>query len=532
MVDDVQTAPPSDPVGPFGNPDGSRADLDDLLDGFVDFRGDPAFGALATRASDATARIIVGRMGAGKTVYLRRLHNHQHKQDSVFACHIQQSVPSTEVIVKACQWFPAAYLTEKWMQLWRCAILRSLASYLLADRALLRYLSEEDERLLKRRYLDLLDDVRRPRAVYSELRAIVGRCNSSYELTRFMDDQRWDDLEDLLAELLAETPPIFFYIDAVDEEFSSAPMYWLRCQKGLFFETMRMLRDPRLGGRLHIVTCIRDIVLSSVYRDEHAPRYHGEPHIRVLSWGRGSIDVLLRHKLRRLAPAYQMAPGSSEDDLHNWLGTTTVHNERRDIDEHAMDYLLRHTRLIPRDVVSLGNALSQEILRQRTMGHDRLPDAALRRIVSQSAKRFGNSQLAQCANQIAADMMPGNAALHGYAEGYVSNQEYAQTVQRELRDIIGLVGVDRFGFKDLMTLRNAGDELFDQRTDVPSVLWQNGLLGYLERPGVHRFYSLADIDEFEVPEDVEEYAFHPVMIDAVRSVTSAGRQPVHPFVRE
>jgi hypothetical protein len=49
---------------------------------------------------------------------------------------------------------------------------------------------------------------------------------------------------------------------------------------------------------------------------------------------------------------------------------------------------------------------------------------------------------------------------------------------------------------------------------------------------LHRFYSLADIDEFEVPDDVEEYALHPVMIDAVRSVTSAGRQPVHPFVRE
>jgi hypothetical protein len=300
----------------------------------------------------------------------------------------------------------------------------------------------------------------------------------------------------------------------------------------MFSETMRMLRDPRLGGRRHIVTCIRDIVLSTVYRDEHAPRYHGEPHIRVLSWGRGSIEVLLRHKLRRLPPAYQMAPAASEDVLYNWLGATTVHNERRGIDEQVMDYLLRHTRLIPRDVVSLGNALCQEVLRQRALGHDRLPEGALRRIVSQSAKRFGNSQLAQCANQIAADMMPGNAALYGYAEGYVSSQEYAQTVQRELRDIIGLVGVDRFGYKDLMTLRNAGDEMFDGHTDVPSVLWQNGLLGYAERPNVHRFYSLADIDEFEVPEDVEEYAFHPVVIDAVRSVTSTGRQPVHPFVRE
>jgi ABC-type phosphate/phosphonate transport system ATPase subunit len=93
-----------DLAGPFGNPDGSRADLDEVLDNFVDFRGNPVFGALATRANDATAQVIVGRMGAGKTVYLRRLHSYQQQQESVFAGHIQQSVPTTEVIVKACQW--------------------------------------------------------------------------------------------------------------------------------------------------------------------------------------------------------------------------------------------------------------------------------------------------------------------------------------------------------------------------------------------------------------------------------------------
>jgi hypothetical protein len=56
------------------------------------------------------------------------------------------------------------------------------------------------------------------------------------------------------------------------------------------------------------------------------------------------------------------------------------------------------------------------------------------------------------------------------------------------------------------------------------------LLGYAESPGTYRFYSLHDIDEFEVPEDVEEYAFHPCVVESVRSVTSAG-QPVHPYVR-
>jgi hypothetical protein len=55
-----------DPVGPFGNPDGSRADIEDVISEFVDFGGDPAYGHLATRANDSMVRVIVGRLGAGK----------------------------------------------------------------------------------------------------------------------------------------------------------------------------------------------------------------------------------------------------------------------------------------------------------------------------------------------------------------------------------------------------------------------------------------------------------------------------------
>jgi type II secretory pathway predicted ATPase ExeA len=84
-----------DPVGPFGNPDGSRAPIENVLEDFVDFHGNPAFGALATPADDATSRVIVGRLGAGKTVYLRRLRSFQARQESVYADHPQQSLPST-----------------------------------------------------------------------------------------------------------------------------------------------------------------------------------------------------------------------------------------------------------------------------------------------------------------------------------------------------------------------------------------------------------------------------------------------------
>ena len=66
-----------DPVGPFGNPDGSRADIEDVISEFVDFGGNPAYGHLATRANDSMVRVIVGKLGAGKTVYLRRLQDFQ-----------------------------------------------------------------------------------------------------------------------------------------------------------------------------------------------------------------------------------------------------------------------------------------------------------------------------------------------------------------------------------------------------------------------------------------------------------------------
>jgi hypothetical protein len=519
----------ADPVGPFGNPDGSRAPIQDLLSNFVDFHGNPAFGALATPANDATTRVIVGRLGAGKTVYLRRLRNFQARQESVYADQPQQNLPSTEAIVKACQWFPERFLTEKWMQVWNRATLSALATHLLAHPDLKPYISHEQSESIRYDYGHLLGEFRRPRSVYAEVRTIINGQNTARQLTEYLEDTAWDDLEDVLAEVLRTCPPIFFYLDAVDEEFSHAPMYWLRCQKGLFYQVMRFLRDPRLGGRLHLVISIRDIVMSSVYRSEHAPRYHDEPHIRVLSWSRDSIEYLLVEKLRRLEPSYSMAPGSFAHPVEAWLGTPVVHNQARGVHERVTDYLLRHTRLIPRDVVSLGNAICAEILRQRAAGRSELPQADLRRVVSRSSRRFGDSQLAQASNQIAADTMPKDAARRGYSEVYTSTMEYVAGIDQEVRDIIREIGHDRFSRQQLELMRLRADKRFDSTTSFPSVLWQNGLLGYVEPGGAARFYSHADMDQFDLPTEADDYVFHPCVIDSVR-IRGVG-DPVYPFSR-
>jgi Protein tyrosine and serine/threonine kinase len=507
-----------DPVGPFGNPDGSRADIEDVISEFVDFGGDPAYGHLATRANDSMVRVIVGKLGAGKTVYLRRLQDFQAHQDSVYADAPQQSLPKTEVVVKACQWFSDSVLVEKWMQIWERAIMRSLASHLLRRPELRQQLRDEQADEIEQSYARLLDDFRRPRSIYSQVRDIINQRQTAHQLSTYLDDPLWDDLEDLLGEVVGQCKPIYFYLDAVDEEFGHAPMYWLKCQEGLFYQVMRLLRDHRLGGRLHVVVCIRDIVMSSVYRSEHAPRYYNEPHIRVLTWDRGSLLYLLGQKLQRLPPSLLMRRATDgSPTIGDWLGVNG-HWPGPDGDGTIEDYLLSHTRLIPRDIISLGNELNEEVLRQKQAGHKGLPPAALQGMVQRCAKRFGDSQLAQCANQISSDLMPKNAALHDYSELFTSTQAYISGVQEDVRSFVRLIGVDRFSRADLEALQEVADVHFEKATDLPSVLWQNGLLGYVDESGRRRFYSMGDVEEFHFPPEVGTYVLHPCLVHAVGGI--------------
>lgn len=521
-----------DPVGPFGNPDGSRAAIEDVISEFVDFGGNPAYGDLATRANDSTPRVIVGKLGAGKTVYLRRLQDFQAHQESVYADMLQQTLPKTEVIVKACQWFSDRVLVEKWMQIWERAIQRSLVSHLLRNPELRQQLTDEHAGELETSYGRLLDDVRRPRSVYGQVRDIITQRQTAHQLSAYLDDPLWDDLEDLLGEIVRRCKPVFFYLDAIDEEFSHAPMYWLKCQEGLFYQVMRLLRDQKLGGRLHIVVCIRDIVMSSVYRSEHAPRYYNEPHIRILSWERGSLLYLLEQKLRRLPASLLMRrPASGAPAISDWLGLD-LGQPAPDGYQTIEEYLISHTRLIPRDIISLGNELSEEVLRQKQAGRTELPAAALAGVVQRCAKRFGDSQLAQCANQISSDLMPANAALREYSDLFTSTQAYIDGVQEEIRDFVRMMGVDRFPRGDLETFQEMADSHFEKATDLAAVLWQNGLLGYVDPSGQRRFYSLSDAEEFHYPPDAGTYVLHPCLVHAVgglrrergSSCRSAGRE--------
>jgi hypothetical protein len=227
---------------------------------------------------------------------------------------------------------------------------------------------------------------------------------------------------------------------------------------------------------------------------------------------------LLQQKLRRLPPSLLMRRSATgPPTIRDWLGVNG-HWPAPDGDGTIEDYLLSHTRLIPRDIISLGNELNEEVLRQKQAGADSLPPAALQAVVQRSAKRFGDSQLAQCANQISSDLMPENAALHNYSELFTSTQAYITGVQEEVRSFVRMIGVDRFPRADLGALQEMADSHFEKATDLPSVLWQNGLLGYIDENGQRRFYSMGDVEEFHFPPDVATYVLHPCLVHAVGGI--------------
>lgn len=516
--------------GPFGVPDGHRSGIDSAT--FVELDPGIAPTGLLSRPDDRTARVIVGKKGSGKTVYLRRFQLAAGEEESVYAAQLDPKTPTTAHVITFCQWYRGDDLTERWSQTWRTAILRSLCSHVLYAPELEDHGTPLQRRSLARVAYELLPDVNTPRSTYNQLDELITGHASGQHLEATLAEGLWGDLEYWLGEIIRDAPPIFFYLDAVDEEYAAAPNYWLRCQKGLFYQVMRFLRDPVFGGRLHVVISVRDNVFSSVLRSEHATRYRTDPHVRILAWDRAAVSYLLKEKLARLGPDMVMRD-ARRCDVVEWLGTDSVANENRGVEEHIEDYLLRHTRLLPRDIVLLGNALTEDVVRAKANGQHAVTSERIRATVSQVACWCGDEQLAVCGNQVVGDMIPRGAARGG--SNYLATDEYRRQIKDQVGQLIRAVGIDQFDAVTLELFAELGHDAFGHEVDLPTVLWQNGLLGYGDKrlgDGDWLFHGVDDIDRFHLPLDRERYAFHPILLDTL-GFTGAGRgsSPVRPWRR-
>ncbi len=265
---------------------------------------------------------------------------------------------------------------------------------------------------------------------------------------------------------------------------------------------------------------------SSISEDssgEHSTRNYEEEHVRSLTWNRASIDELLKEKVRRLDSTFFADSGGSKR-VQDWLGQQTLRNQERNIDEPIRDYILRHTRLLPRDIVTLGNVLCQE--RQRAKWFDYMPDEAITRGVRFVARKFCSEQLAICASQIATDL-PATKENRSQNAKFMGIDEYQETLAEKLRAFISGFKKDRFGVDVLRRQEDQARLMFPDHPDILSVLWLNGLLGYVDssrKAGYVTFYSDEAGAEFKLPRSKSSYAFHSCVADGVE-IKSVG-QPV------
>ncbi len=332
----------------FGQPDGEMGDFDGPDSDLIKLPD--RFGGIARDPADARVRVVAGALGAGKSLFLRRMQAIQSNSHagSTYAARVHLSTDlSTEDIARFRELNCIADgNTENWKIAWRRAIVRGAVS-LIRFTPVLRDKVPTDLMDHLTGHKDLLGNPGTPRKIPHELKQIIASAGNRNGLRRYLQNEAWQDIEGHLSQALMDLPPLFLYIDDIDKNYRWAPTLWAQCQRGLFYAVMDLLRDSGFKGRLHVVVAIRDVTMATIRASEHAPRYLDHTRINTLHWNRESARYLFEEKVSGLPE--RLFSRAEDRSVASWLGMSTISNSRPNAGtEEIGNYLLRHTRLVPR----------------------------------------------------------------------------------------------------------------------------------------------------------------------------------------
>lgn len=499
-------------INAFGNPDGSCVQIEDMMHGFIEIN-EQFFMSGTEIPNYVNKRVIVGAKGAGKTVYLRRMQAKLIQNDSVMACDIGFEVPATDLVIRFGNQFQKDILTEKWSDIWKLAILRALISHIVTENEWSKSAPQMLVTQLEQYADTLYPNYKVPMSVYGELKDILSSYITKNQYNEYSTQRSWEEVEAIIKRILKYLKPIYFFLDAVDEEYGNAPTYWMECQKGLFNRVMRFVQEGDLSNRLFVIISIRDNVWSSIY-SEHPTQYHNAEHIQILKWDYRSIEYFFNSKIKTLEKKY-IKNTVQDVQISDWLGISMVQNVYRNISEPVMQYILRHTRLLPRDVIIVGNVLAtirKYVYDMSEFGSEEV-QKFVRGSIADCAKIFGSELLEICANQIISQIKAENYN----ARIYSSDIEYEVSVSQKLKEIICQLQHDKFSWKKLCDLQANFDTIFGKKIKILDILWQNGAIGYLET-GASReqreiFFDI-QYPEFKIPQNKTKYILRSCLIDA------------------
>lgn len=509
--------------GPFGDADAARVDFNKLKEAFVSLSSNPSLPIESNY--DPSTRIIVGRKGAGKTLYIRSIQDQVRKLgrdqpgSTVYVTELDNNPPDSYLIVKFSTFFQEndAEAVEGWRAMWKMAILRSVYSHLFFKEELHKYVTHAKRDEFQSEYGRVLPSINKPTSINQQLAILLAKFNSERDFRVFCEGEEWSAFESDLGDCLKNAPPMYFFLDQLDDDFANSPRHWLLCHYGLFNTIFRLVRSNVFGGRLHVVACIRELVYVYMLNSQHGSKNLTESKIKVLRWDIHLAMQFLERKIELLDSKY-FAEGHLRKDAESYFGLASIHlNRNNGIQEPVKNYILRHTMLLPRDVINIGNVFHEKIS-SATFNMDH--QAALKESVNYVAKQLAKEQIAVASILISTNWIHKGATEDGSYNVYIS-PEMTESVSDILVRVISGIGKDRFSRAELAhaikKLRSIQAIPFKDPKEPFDALFRAGLLGYVEEnPDMKAkeiFFSESAKTPFSLPLSHSEYVFHSCLID-------------------
>ncbi|MBQ8203417.1 MAG: hypothetical protein IJZ75_03970 [Clostridia bacterium] len=493
---------------PFGNPDGARADLKEIEYSFIT---DFPFGIQITKNQDEllNKRVIVGSKGSGKTVYLRKIQSILKKElENNFTGiyvdeRIDKNLNCTEWVVTFCDFFEKNALSEKWTRLWKTSILLSISHKFLYDEKLKIYVTEDTGKLLKSIIEKHKLLLKCSCSVYQMFSTIMSVLDTKNKINNLIYSADIIQIENILQNILRNSPTIYIFLDSIDIEYEHAPMQWLSCQKGLFYAIMTFLEEGTFGEKVHLIISLRDNVFTNILRSEHASKFINETHIFILDWKESNIRAFLSQKIGGLNSCYFVEDAPQSKNIYSWLGIRELPNELGQTEE-ITDFILRHTRLTPRDVIVVCNKLA-ELKKEYSNNKNLDIKKWVKDVVIANSKLFGAEMITICAKNINANCLPSGAGKDQYSDFYLMDKFFKKSTYTQLLNLLKTLKSRKINWDVLCKFNELAIKEFNTDVHLIDLLWNNGIIGCSNHDGDISYYAQQFQEDTLIPENKEAY---------------------------
>lgn len=550
---------------PFGSGEGAKEDPQNFL--VITSSGIPPFIDLGMK--DLTIRVISGRKGSGKTYYSRIMERAAVDWDDVLCIRPTPPAKVQPTLIKTFtkNLRDVGEISSIWQDVWRKAFYHSFLSQIfyefnpsISTRSAQFPAIERARRKYKDQFREISKPLRRnssigfksPRCVYASVAEICNSCLSIEHFHSFLHNPAWNDLIALANSVLTEMPPVVYYLDAIDDDFRHAPAAYLDCQKGLYYACKDIANDAVLRKKLIVTITLRDLVYSAVISNENRLKNMDTPDVLHLNWTREAIQDFFEQKILTLKKKFSDA---NESEVYEKVFTTrsdsnarmvffgieTIPNKIRGIDEDVLDYVIRHTRNCPREVVEMGNAIARSFYTNSASG-DFQRDKLIRKAVASKARDIASETLSVSANFLAASIFGIDYVQDTFdtQATYADSQpgkdrgkekdtfetEMAGYFKEHLRNVLVTLDKDVFTLDEFYDAQKGTQFQMDGISEnrykmdkMEHVLWTQGLIGYREfsPEGIvlkDHFYTDSSIAHgYLLPINHKVFVLHPCLID-------------------